>query len=147
MRAIAIVLSVAVVVLSICVLVQWMTRCRLTSIKAVDVASIRVTLYTRPEKSIKFVLERELIPDLLAALTPAHYDRNPAKWQVLGRLDIELKDGSRCTVDLYDTYHEFAAFRIDRRYFRGGSNDALKRLLGLPKTGGRNGDAASEVGQ
>jgi hypothetical protein len=139
--------AVTVVTLLVCVLGLWMTRCPLSAVKAEDVGSIRVTLYTGPEKSIKYTLERDLVPRLLAALTPSYYDWRPAAWVVLGMLDIELKDGSRLTVDLYDSHHDFAAFSIDRRYFRGGSNDDLKRLLRVPRPQDRNGNSVNDAGQ
>ncbi len=97
--------------------------------------------------AIFFTLEQKSIPDLLGALTPCEYDWDPAKWQVLGRLDIKLKDGSRCSVHIYDTYHEFAAFSIGRRYYRGGSNEDLKRLLGALKTEGHDGHDADNRGK
>jgi hypothetical protein len=48
-------------------------------------------------------------------------------------------------VDIYDTYDEFAAFRIDRRYYRGGSNNDVKKALGLPKRADGNGGTADEI--
>ena len=89
-------------------------------------------------------LERKLVPEVLAALTPSHYDWYPAKWQVLGELDIELKNGSRCAVDLYETSEELAAFSIDGRDYRGGSDRDLVRLLRQRQSGGRNGRTDDE---
>jgi hypothetical protein len=127
-----IVLAVAVAaVLANWAIVWWTPGCPLSSIDPVDVASIQVDLWGRDESTTRFFLELKLIPDLLSSLKSCHRDWNAAKWQKLGLLRIEMKDGSRCTVNLYDSYEEFAAFSIDRRYYRGGSNRDLKRLLGV----------------
>jgi hypothetical protein len=133
------VLAVAVAaVLSIWATVWRMPGCPLSSIDPVDVASIQVDLWGRDESTTRFFLERKLIPDLLSFLKSCPRDWNPAKWQKLGLLRIEMKDGSRCTVNLYDSYEEFAAFSIDRRYYRGGSNRDLKRLLRVDRERKKN---------
>jgi hypothetical protein len=86
-----------------------------------------------------------LIPDFLAALAPTHRDGDPEEWQELGMLDFDLKDGSRVSVHLYDTQHDFAAFSIDKQYYRAGSMGDVKRLLRLPTTGTHNGDGTNDI--
>jgi hypothetical protein len=145
--AIVIVLSVAVAMPSISAVRLWITHCPLSALTATDISLIRVTLYTGSEKSTNFTLEQKSVPSLLDALTPSAYDWNPADWQKLGRLDMELHDGSHCLVDLFDTYHESAAFRIDRRYYRGGSNEDLRSALGATTTPDHNGDDGGTRGK
>jgi hypothetical protein len=110
----------------------WMTRCPISTIEPTDIASARWKLFKRESTPTVFAIERELIPDVLAALKPCQLDWNPAAWQVLGELEINMKDGSRLCVGIYTTGERHAAFSINRWYYRGGSERDLKRALRSP---------------
>jgi hypothetical protein len=131
--------AITVVLLSVWASLWWKTRCPLASIEAADVASMQLRLFRHHWNSVIFApIDRKLIPDVLASLKPCRHDAQPADWVVLGMLDIDLKDGSRCTVTLYRTGQELAAFSIDQAYYRGGSDRDLRRLLQL-EAGTHNG--------
>lgn len=107
----------------------WLTQCPISAIGAEDIVSARVIWIKRRDEPVTFLVNRQLALDMIAALTPNRFDWYPAKWVVLGTLEIELKGGTKCVVQLYDSDEELAAFSIGRRYYRGGTTSRLKALL------------------
>lgn len=81
--------------------------------------------------------------DILHSLTPSQHDPPPnGAWKVLGEMDIELANGGRCHVELYDVgvdpycpdVEPLGAFsagpdRESREYYRGGYTTRLKAAM------------------
>lgn len=82
-----------------------------------------------------FVVPRDLYGEILSALSPASYDRFPAKWQVLGELEIRTYDGKALYVGLFDVESSnLGAFAAgpdfeSRTYYRGGNSRHLRIAL------------------
>ncbi len=68
--------------------------------------------------------------ELLQLLDGARRDRTPAKWEVLGRVEITTDDGL-VEVNLFSTSKEVGAFRSGGKYYRGGSTAGFQRILDL----------------
>jgi hypothetical protein len=101
---------------------------------ASDIVSMEAELFTEENES-KFMVPSELYDDILAALSPSQLDPNPAKWVVLGSLEIRTVDGKSISVDLFDLHDDpVGAFKAGltpepRKYYRGGNSARLKRAL------------------
>jgi hypothetical protein len=72
------------------------------------IASMEAALHG--PKSGKFVVPSEYYGPILSQLTPSKKDSAPAKWVVLGDLDIRTKDGQSIYVGLYDLGKSRCAF-------------------------------------
>ena len=88
------------------------------------------------EEIPKFEVPAELWPSLLAALSPADVDSDPAKWEVMGELHITETNGSRTLVNLYwgPSQGERGAFSAgptfeERIYYRGGNSQELVNAI------------------
>ena len=69
-----------------------------------------------------------------AAMLPAEKDEDPAKWEGLGRIDVETRSGQSLRISLYQTGRGPGAFAVGktvktRVYYRGGTSAALRRAL------------------
>lgn len=56
-------------------------------------------------------------------------DRNPAKWPLFYRLNLTLKNGDPMSVSVWFTNDDVGAFRVNRTYYRGGSDKAFEAFL------------------
>lgn len=103
----------------------------ITDIKSMSAVEFNV----ETGQNIKFDIPQEHWSAVTSALLPATLDRNPAKWQIIGKLEIVTQGGVKQTVWLFHKDEAPGAFAIvedkDRRvYYRGGDSaklvDALK---------------------
>jgi hypothetical protein len=105
-----------------------------------DIRSMNARYYDRDEKHmVKFEVPQNHRGKILDALRPATYDSNPAKWVVLGQLDIERRDNRPFKIQLYSVRHgdgrdEAGAFSAgetydQRSYYRGGTTPKLEAAL------------------
>lgn len=94
-----------------------------------------VVAYVGYDEHFKIDVPLGSLPSIYESLEPAYNDPNPAKWVVLGSLDITLIDGRPFRIDLYhldsDRLGAFSAGETfeTRRYYRGGSSDQLLTAL------------------
>jgi hypothetical protein len=90
----------------------------------------------------EFDVPEQCWDDIIKGLSPSQYDPHPAKWVVLGSMEIELKNGERRWVGLYDLstnpYRSDAevigAFSAgpdfkSRKYYLGGHTKTLKAAM------------------
>ena len=135
---------IAVIVVACCFVLQWWA-CGLgpdlgpegnplPPLSAID--SINGTLADpRPtDPQGKFAVPRDLWSDLYQALQPARLDGSPKKWLVLGRLELNFKDGKRTQVFLFRPHPGPGALALGedwdhRDYYRGGDSDRLQAVL------------------
>ena len=59
----------------------------------------------------------------------SHVDRNPAKWPLFYRLNLTLENGEPMSVSVWFTNDDAGAFRVNRTYYRGGSDAAFEEFL------------------
>lgn len=106
------------------------SSCPIAFVDAKEIKRIDV-LYMQSNRSITVfpVDDQATIVKILDAMRPISRDWSPAKWQVYGCLKIEFANGTKTYVGIYSPHEEVAAFSIDRRYFRGGSEFKLKDIL------------------
>jgi len=103
--------------------------------KAGDIATMRVKYYDRQgKKEVAFDVPQESWKNILASLLPARKDDRPAKWEVLGSLEITSKDRESLIVWLFTTSQEPGAFAAgktweQRVYYRGGKTADLEKAL------------------
>ena len=69
-----------------------------------------------------------------AAMLPAEKDEDPAKWEGLGRIDVETRSGQSLRISLYQTGRGPGAFAVGktvktRVYYRGGRSANLRKAL------------------
>jgi hypothetical protein len=74
-------------------------------------------------------------PTVLEALLPAKLDPYPANWQMLASLKVQLTDGKRLFIELFEISDGPGAFAIEtksgqRTYYRGGDSAKLGSVLG-----------------
>ncbi|WP_422923414.1 hypothetical protein [Singulisphaera sp. PoT] len=77
---------------------------------------------------------REHWEELRSSLLPAKRDKHPAKWVVLGQLDLTKEDDSRFEIELYAVRQGPGAFAAgkshdERVYYRGGKTEDLMKAL------------------
>jgi hypothetical protein len=123
-----IVLLLLVSVLCLYIFWLWLDQCMITSIDSGDIVSARMK-WCFERDLISFQVAPQLAYDTLKALIPHHIDLIPAKWVVLGVLYVDLKNGTKCVVIIYDTHENEAAFSINGWYYRGGKTSVLKLLF------------------
>lgn len=86
-------------------------------------------------QKISFNVPLTQLPTVFAALEPAFLDTSPAKWVVLGQMDMILSNGRPFRIDFYDLepteQGAFAAGETfeQRIYYRGGSSQKLLDAL------------------
>lgn len=87
-------------------------------------------------ESGKFVVPSEYYGPILSQLTPSMKDPAPAKWVMLGSLEIATKDGRSIDVGLYDLGESRCAFSAgptweSRVYYMviAGHSDRLKVVM------------------
>lgn len=127
---------------------NWQGETSLPAVEYLD--SVRVIdLYDGlGRKSGPFELPSAQWADCFAALRPTSLDMQPAKWEIMGILELRTKKGPRLKVDLYKTSAPYAAYSAgpwptdegtDRRYYRAESQSRLvteiKRLWKKMNTG------------
>lgn len=71
------------------------------------------------------------IEGILAALNPYRMDQEPAKWAVIGGLDVNWTSGERRSIGLFCSGDDEAAFEIGGTYYHGGSDQQLIAALRL----------------
>ncbi len=83
-----------------------------------------------------YELKSEHWSNVIAALSPSQRDPHPAKWLLIGRLEIRKRDSSTVWVDVYDLPDRPAgAFSVSatrygkRSYYRGGNTASLMEAL------------------
>ncbi|MCH8829811.1 MAG: hypothetical protein IID45_09565 [Planctomycetes bacterium] len=89
----------------------------------------------------RFDVPRDHWNAILAGLSTARFDFDPAKWEMMGTLDITRKEeGDSVRVTLYFARGD-GAFKIDGQYYRGGKSKeletAIRKAYAEYKTGGR----------
>ncbi len=70
--------------------------------------------------------------ELYNLLARSRYDPFPAKWVVLGSVDVMRKDGGRTVISLFyvdEPLRREGAFSVDRKYFRGGTTAGILKVL------------------
>jgi len=103
--------------------------------EATQIRSMEATFYDRRKGSdVTFQVPAAHWRSILASLLPAKADEDPAKWEVLGELQINLVGGGSFQISLYSLDEELGAFSSgptweDRTYYRGGSTARLERAL------------------
>lgn len=100
-----------------------------------DITSMEARLTCPDCDQRTFVVPRGRYGQILSALSPATYDRFPAKWQILGDLEIRTNDGKSLSIGLFDVESSsLGAFAAgpdfeSRTYYRGGNSQRLKSTL------------------
>ena len=100
--------------------------------KQVKTISIK---FDHPElNDVEFTATTEDWQAIRASLLPARRDKNPAKWEGIGRVQIVKTNGQPFRVELYATSKDPGAFAagqtIERRvYYRGGKTAQLLKAL------------------
>jgi hypothetical protein len=101
-----------------------------------DVRSVTAHYFDLEAKQdFRFDVPLDRLPSIYKALQPATFDSRPAKWAVLGELEMTLRNGQPFRVDLYYVWSDkegafSAGETFERRtYFRGGSSSQLTDAL------------------
>jgi hypothetical protein len=101
------------------------------------IASVRVNFaYDRDTmKFVEYDLPPECWAETFSTMVPAEYDPNPAKWQIMGVINILLKDGRGLFVWPYFIHDGPGALSAGtspnghRDYYRGGDSVKLQMAL------------------
>jgi hypothetical protein len=93
-----------------------------------DIVSMKAGL--DPPAGKTFQIPSSFWAPILAALSPAHKDEHPAKWEGFGTLYVERDDGSPYVINLFNR-DQFAAGGTvhERVYYRGADDVALHRVI------------------
>jgi hypothetical protein len=135
MRIIRLLVQIALVVFIASILAVWfLPRPSYTFPPTSDIASIEAKIYYLDEKTRTVEVPRSLYDELFLALSPSSYDIFPAKWQVLGQLEVRTKNGMSIHISLYDLKDPVGAFSAgasfeSRSYYRGGNSTHVKSVL------------------
>jgi hypothetical protein len=78
----------------------------------------------------RFEVPRSHWAAVRSAMLPAEVDKEPTVWEILGALEIAVKDGSAIEVKLYYV-EDVGAFSIGGEYYRGGSSPRLEEAIRL----------------
>ena len=103
-------------------------------------------------REIRIEVPADHLPSLFAAIRPASRDPQPSKWEVLGDLEMTLRDGRPFQVNFYalppDGPGAFSAGeRYEKRvYYRGGTTPRLLDALRLAREAASRGDAIGNQG-
>ncbi|MFQ5733365.1 MAG: hypothetical protein ACE5KM_15605 [Planctomycetaceae bacterium] len=86
------------------------------------------------KSAVTFSVPKSHRKPILDALKPYQYDGSPAKWKVMGTLELTLKNGESFWIGLYSLNKKPGAFSAgpsfkSRTYFRGGDSKALLAAL------------------
>src|SRR5262249_15235495 len=118
--------------ISIVVVVAW-HRLRPVSVDRLRAADVRVMHAYLARDSFRDPIEpREVGPyevrpedyeSVLQLFRNGAVERHTASWQVLGTVFVMTHNGERVRIDLFWTGDARSAFRIDRTYYRGASDD------------------------
>ena len=108
---------------------------------AADIASMKASFYSVSDDR-ESVIPNAFYDEILAGLSPSRFDWYPAKWVVLGALDIRTVSGKSIHVELYQLDKPVGAFAAgptfeSRECYRGGNSARLNNAL-------RNAIAVSE---
>ena len=76
----------------------------------------------------KFTVPRSSHDVILNSLSGASKADNPMTWEVLGDIEI-THDSGLLEVSLFQTGEEIGAFRVDGKYYRGGSDAEFILLI------------------
>jgi hypothetical protein len=69
--------------------------------------------------------------NLLAAIDLSYVDLKPYKWVFIADVCITLTDTRQLTIMLYETYDRVGAFRVDRTYYRGATDEDFWRFISM----------------
>lgn len=96
-----------------------------------DIKQIHVQFSQYGSKDITSfgVKDRATITQILDTMKPVSFDWFPAQWEKYAYFLVEFTDGTMLPVAVYETHEEAAAFSIDRKYYRGGSERKLQDIL------------------
>lgn len=100
-----------------------------------DISEMKASYFDRSiAKQLKFQVPKEHWDKIFEAMLPAQLDRDPAKWQVLGELEMTLKNGRPFVLMMFSVSEGTGAFAsgntFDQRvYYRGGDSTRLKTAL------------------
>lgn len=84
----------------------------------------------KADKSVSFIRVPESeFAALHALFQNSRIDNEPAKWVMFYPMHIILKNGSEMKVTVFLTNEDPGAFRINRTYYRGGTNKAFEEFL------------------
>ena len=147
--------KIALLALAVCVvgvvgfaIPRW-RYCPIAFVEAKEIRRMDGWLFrhSKEELTLLKINDQATIEQILDAMKPISRDWHPAKWQKYGFLKIEFTNGTIVDIEVYDVGEEVAAFSIDRRYFRGGSETKLKDILESEgRRGGRVYHSRSENG-
>lgn len=56
-------------------------------------------------------------------------DRHPAKWVVIGQIEITYKDGQTCSIVLFLSQSGPGAYRIGETYYRGATDELFRSTI------------------
>ena len=90
-----------------------------------DVVGMKARLCYAMPVTAQFEVPEQRWGEVLASLAPSRYDARGMKWDMLGDLEIETKQGKRYNIDLYMP----GAFRVGDRYYIGGNGERLLNVL------------------
>jgi hypothetical protein len=99
-----------------------------------DIQSIEAIVDDTGGARVVFQVPRSHWHPIFSSLLPASRDADPAKWEVLGDLEIKLAGGDSFLVSLYSISDGLGAFSSgptweERVYYRGGSSADLEQAL------------------
>ena len=103
--------------------------------KMTDIESIKASYFDPAQKRVvQFTVPQPHWNKIRDALVPARRDDNPARWKVLGDLEIKKKGSGQVHVSLYSTSEDPGAFATgaageQRIYYRGGESAKLTEAL------------------
>jgi hypothetical protein len=103
--------------------------------KITDIESMKASYFDPAQKAVvQFTVPQPHWSKIRDALAPARRDDNPARWKVLGDLEIKKKGSGQVHVSLYSTSADAGAFAMaaagkQRVYYRGGQSAKLKQAL------------------
>lgn len=84
----------------------------------------------KADKSVSFIRVPESeFAALHALFQNSRIDNEPAKWVMFYPMHIILKNGSEMKVTVFLTNEDPGAFRINRTYYRSGTNKAFEEFL------------------
>jgi hypothetical protein len=106
-----------------------------------EIARMTITTCGHFERR-KFDVPGHCWDEMIRSLSPSQYDPHPCEWTVLGIMDIELKTGGNCCIDLYEVGTDSSCPDLEmigafsagpnfdsRKYYRGGYTSKVKAAM------------------
>ena len=97
-----------------------------------ELSSVRSGIYSNDILHEQGALSVHGYEELYNLLARSRYDPFPAKWVMLGSVDVMRKDGGRTVIRLFyvdDPLRREGAFSVDKKYFRGGTTAGILTVL------------------